>query len=687
MKTLKYFIILCFAVYNDLMFAKISPLNNQTYLLISGSHGLRITNFGQSFIFSGSFTHFFHIKFPENLSHNISIQKTSISCVTIAAFLNETNFICERYKKLIDLTTKATNDFSLTYQQKFQNLLKQQTMSSWITRKKRSLFNFFGEALGALIGTSTKSELNEVKDKFEILYEKMNLNKERTAIMKKELWGLSKIVQQRSDNVDKAFNEMTKQLSALEDKLVENFRTDNFMKQSIVINRLLSAKLNDVVVSSLIELYNLIAYGHTVEDLEEAMIQMRKGLLPSNLIPPEYLKDILQKVEKEVSPLYTVGILPKNIDFYYILPLTRFSLVDDGVLLKLSIPLQTISTQTEYNVLKAITNPIPCSESFCQWYGRINSTDTFITLSIRDRAWLTDKNNVELLGEVDLSTLSCLSISGHNLCYSLDRSLIQTTTSCTQSLWSWDNSFVRQNCNFELSLKDNYQPIRLSENTWILHKEVVKSYDIICENMGSRVGAKTRALTDWAEEVTVDSNCYLNTEKFKLFGPLRERDNRLDTVPTKVPDFIFDKRYETPDLKHNDIDLKSITNEHKPQQYNRLDTKRVTNYLTLDSKAITTVVDNIYSFANEIDHEINDVSVDRQNTKYFISWQTTLNSITKICLFFSTTFIIITLIRMGYGFYGIAPIILTEVDLVDGRLWRNRDTVDFWQFFSSDPFN
>ena len=131
MKTLKYLTVICFAVYIDLLYAKISPLNNQTSLT-SGSHGLRITNYGQSYIYSGSWTHLFMIKFPDNLYQNISIPMVLIGCHFSPGFFNQSNQVCERYKKMMEPITIATNDFSHTYRRKFQNLLKQQTVNSWI---------------------------------------------------------------------------------------------------------------------------------------------------------------------------------------------------------------------------------------------------------------------------------------------------------------------------------------------------------------------------------------------------------------------------------------------------------------------------------------------------------------------------------------------------------------------------
>lgn len=675
MKSLKYFILLTFIVHFEIFSAKISPLNNQTYLLTSGSHGLRITHFGQAYIYSGSWTHIFHIKFPKILFENYKLPRPEFSCDD-----SHESIVCKSFSQLINNTINVTTGFNEMLHKKFSNVLDQQIPSSWTSRRKRSLFPFFGEALGYFFGTASKTDLNDIKDKFEILSKKLSNSDENTVILKNELIGLSEIVQKRTERVNKVFESIGQQLSEVSDELDEHFRHISILKN----NAKLSLRIDDSIISTIIEMYNLVLYSLTVEDLEEALIQMRRGLLPSNLITPEVLKTILKKVQKSVRPLYTIGITDKNIDFYYILPLIRFSIVENGILLKLSIPLQTIETQTEFNLLKAMSNPIPCNYEFCLWKGRIDSSDIYLTLSLKERAWLTDKDNIDILGEVDLSTLSCITISGINLCYTLDRSLIQTTTICTKSLWIWDNSFIKNHCSFEISLKENYQPIRMSENSWILHKSIINNYDIICEQMGAKSGARSRLLTDWAEQVTVNENCYLRTDNYKLYGPLKERDNRLDTIPAKSPIFIFDNSFEKTKVDYNEIDNSF---GKKSKEFKRLDTNEINDYLALDQKAITTVVDRIYTFADKMDSEMNVFHTERQNTNNFISWQTTINSLTKCGLFFTITVILIIFIRMGNGIYGIAPIIIAEIDRAEATRITARDTVYLWDSLTNDPFN
>jgi hypothetical protein len=350
---------------------------------------------------------------------------------------------------------------------------------------------------------------------------------------------LTKISQENTEKVNKALTEIATHINFLENNFKLVF--ENYYNLSTVFSvyNNMERKLNEALISALISLYNLSLYSHSVEDIEESLIQLRRGILPSNLVTPEDLKSILNKVKMNVSPLYELGISADHLDFYYILPLIKFSLIPNGLMLRLSIPLQTINTNTQFNILKPIASPIPCNELYCQWYGRLSTTETFITLALKDRSWISDRDNINLLGEIDLSTFSCITISGDVLCYTMDPSLKQTVSACTRSLWYWDNSNVKKFCQFELSLKEQYQPIRITEDTWVLHKDIIPNYDIICENFGS----KGRTLVDWAEEVTVDTNCYVKTKNFMLYGPLKYRDSRLDLVKSKPPIFLFDKKY------------------------------------------------------------------------------------------------------------------------------------------------
>ena len=89
----------------------------------------------------------------------------------------------------------------------------------------------------------------------------------------------------------------------------------------------------------------------------------------------------------------------------------------------------------------------------------------------------------------------------------------------------------------------------MSEYSWILHRYVINNHDIICEDMNQKSGAKSRLLTAWVEKVTVDEHCYLRTEKYILYGPLKKRDNLVDYVIVENSIFIFDTSFEKPEIE------------------------------------------------------------------------------------------------------------------------------------------
>jgi archaellum component FlaC len=425
---------------------------------------------------------------------------------------------------------------------KFEGVLKQQTIHSWLSRRKRyaGVLPFVGDALSFLFGTSTSRDINEINEKYSQLSSLVRNNMQQTVTLKKHLLGLTKVYQSNTEKINKAFKEVAEHINYLENGFKVIYKEFHNLSTKFSIYESLEKRMNEAIISSLISLYNLSLYSHSIEDIEESLIQLRRGLLPSNLLQPDDLRSVLSKIKENVAPLYTLGIDENHLDIYYILPLVKFSLLPNGLMLKLSIPLQTIDTQTQFNILKPISSPIPCIQNFCQWYGRLNTTETFITLSIRDRSWLTDNENKKLLGEVDLSSFSCLTISGENLCYTMNPSLKLSVSACSISLWNWDTNQVKKFCHFEISLKEQYQPIRISDDTWILHKEMIPRYDVICDT------SKGSYLMDWAEEVTINTNCYLKYKHYLLYGLLKYRDSRLDLVRSKPLTFIFDEIIPNP---------------------------------------------------------------------------------------------------------------------------------------------
>ena len=382
-----------------------------------------------------------------------------------------------------------------------------------------------------------------------------------------------------------------------------------------------------------------------------------------------------------MAPLYLLGIDEKHLDLYYVLPLIKFSLLPNGLMLRVSIPLQTINTKTLFNLLKAIASPIPCSEKFCQWFGRLNCTDTFMTLSLKDRSWLTGEDNINLYGEIDLSSFSCITISGENLCYTMDPSLIQTISACIISLWNWDTNYVKKFCQFELSLKEQYQPIRITEDTWILHKDVIPSYDVICENIGS----KGRTLVEWAEEVTVDTSCYLKTESRILYGPLKYRDSRLDLVRSKPPIFLFDQKFFNPEEKIEEQVIK--VKREKSEDKKSIDVNKYRDYLQLDQRATTAAMDMLWTTSEDFSERLIQIENIQQHTINSVTWQGLVHSVTKIIMFYIFTSVSITLIRLGQSIIGITPIIVLNAQFTDALISSSKNSITYWETVVHDPIN
>jgi hypothetical protein len=110
MKTLKYFLFLVILVRSGIFTEPlISPLQNQTYLLSAGSHGLKVSRFGQAFVFSGYWSQIIEIQFPSILETNFTLPKISLNCRL--QHFSTVYELCDRYNALLD----ATHNASISY--------------------------------------------------------------------------------------------------------------------------------------------------------------------------------------------------------------------------------------------------------------------------------------------------------------------------------------------------------------------------------------------------------------------------------------------------------------------------------------------------------------------------------------------------------------------------------------------
>lgn len=656
---------------------RISPLLNQTWLYNSGSHGLTLKPHSTTYLFAGLWTQLVEIKFPMHIQDNIKIINGFNNCTVLDEEPDDE--FCGDYVKMIDLMIQILQDYRSMSLAKLEHLIRDTPLHTWLRRSKRSIIPFIGDALSILFGTAVNSDVKEVKRNFDTLNDEIEKGKKNHAFLQKQLLGFSKIFVNTSKNFDTNLGLVVDKIKKLDNFIVDVLNNNSHIYSNYMIFKHSDKKFNEGLINILIGVFKAMRTNDIISEIKSALIELREGKLPISLLPWISLKPILNGVEQEIAPMYSLGIDSQNWDLYYNLPLTKFTLIKEGILLKLNIPLKVDQTSVKFELFQPVTQAIPCNTSFCKWHDRIQNNDTYITLDIKNRLWVTDKYYKEIKGEINAHSLDCISIANERLCISYDKSLMSPTSACTLNLWEWVSDKIIEFCKFEISLSESYTPVQLSQNLFLVHKMAIPRYDYVCLGGNS----KSKEVIDWAEEITIDTGCYVKTHDNIIVGPLKFRDSRLDTIQTQYPDFIFDKKLEINSGKMNQKAKKPIKIHKKSNTELRYKSTDFENQVQLNSRAITAAVDSLWESVEYESAKVNYV-IERQ------SYSTTTSKINAgiDCISSTMVFIAIAAITMnflssGYRFMFITPLLIRPVQMV--RIEGPETSANIFQTYKEEP--
>ena len=666
----------------------ISPLFNHTFLSCAGSHGLRLTRFGNAYVFDGFWSQLIEIQVPQTI--NMLTKRATIdpeATCRVKAAKNDFAFgMCDNWAKSSNSIANATLNYQIFLNHKLNQVFKTEPTNddqfpSRNQRKQKmdrrrgrryigSVIPLVGDALKVLFGTSTSSDFDRLQNKFIEMEDTMEDYGKDTVILKEELLGLSKIMDENGAKIKRAMVDMGKQVNDMEIRFTEEIidLEKDLQDAMSVVN-----DFNEAMNYGLLALYNLTLTAQAVDDVEEYFVQLRQAKLPVSLLPWNELQPILEEIDKAVKPFFKIGIPEEDWKLYYILPLTRFALLPDGIILRLTVPLASIDSDPEHKIIAPITSPIPCTESVCSWFGRIEASDAYVTLLMKDRGWLTGKDEEHLKGEVDLSTFTCITEGDKKTCFTFDPSFVRVPSLCTQGLWTWQRDRIIQSCQFELSLRESYKPIKVSDDTWLVHKENVPHFNMICP--GHKAVDKT--LTEWAEAVVVENGCYFQAGSFKIYGPLRFRDSRLDTIRASTPEFLFGTNQIIPSAEP------FIAGERPVKQRKAVfNLTQVENSLQLDQRAVTSVTNRLWLESDQLRSKIKKMERHQQMKTHKLSLLTIMHLVSKIMVTASIFGLVLVNVRFNRWFFGISPLI-TYVRRTDAQ--ATEDSVTVWDTINLDP--
>lgn len=665
----------------------ISPLLNHSYVAVAGVHGLRLKKFGVAQIWAGSWEQLIHLQISPVISLNLAWNPKFYTCSEVQD--TDANILCNQFNSMTNTMFKTASEYRQKYIDKLEDILRAEPGREnfdWIPkddipkpvfgpqnekrhrrkgkgrrvkRSQQSLIPLIGDALQILFGVSTMRNVDSLEDKFSRMEQSIMSSKNETSLIKEDLLGLSRIVDRRAQNVSAALRLLGQHVTAIEensDRLLHAWSNETNLQRSF---RALQTTIDDSYLGSISSIYNLTLLANEIETFQANLNLMRSGFLPPTLINYGDLKKILDRINTEVKPLFDLGIDEKDANLYYLLPLLRFTMVNDGILIRLSIPLKRHGSVSTHLILNPITSVIPCSSSACQWATQVPINETYLQLVTNGRSYLTNMEADEFRGEVELSQLTCISLATSSLCFTFELAQMRTPTLCSQAIFEWNKEDILRHCRFQLSLNRNYEVLKLGEDLLAVHRSAIPKYTIIC--YGKRQGSNEFHIKSWAELVILRQNCVFTANiegkgKIVVPGPLSIHDSRLDSNANQgSPSFLFENAILTTHLNQipeDVIDKMAETKQPLPQIN--------LSSLELDPRFQAAITAELYHTTRMLKHKFNHVEKREIHRSYRLTFLGVSNAISKALNGVAIVYFSIILLR--YGFFGnlVGPIFICE---------------------------
>jgi hypothetical protein len=498
--------------------------NNQTFKINTAAHGLNFVSVGRSFIVNDYWIQFIKIDSPFFAKPNLNTLDFKEIC---ESYVNKSfnaksiqfDTFCVNSNNLLEESLKEMNNI---LQNKYNEFIKKNN------RKKRFIvaaLAITGLAAVGLTGFYLGKNSNDVEIKIKHLEEEMSKNNLKFNYLTEAMLGLNKINNDRFNNVEnkiKFLAETThKQFKIFEDRvaiLLHNMKNLISVHMTPLLMHLYAqnqfSKIQDVVALHLDE------YRY----FDQIFIQLRKGIIPRDLISYKQLKEITKHIEDNLKGDFEIAFSDEDFVLFYNFPLIAHTLKEieqNGtksyeLIMKLKIPLKRKGKQNQFSIYQPNSHAFPCLTDSC--FMKSNSTENkLISFELPSSSWLINQVTGAIHHEADLDHFNCINTFEEKICLTFEPNLLRTPTSCSYSIHLWNQTGIVEYCSFKQRGVNDYRVIPISTHQYMFHKHIVNEFIETCKDRGTN----TIKPTEWCTIYSIEKDCeiMIPATKQHLFGP------------------------------------------------------------------------------------------------------------------------------------------------------------------------
>ena len=448
-----------------------------------------------------------------------------------------------------------------------------------------------------------------------------------------------------SEEVSEAFIAYDKKLNMLKNfTMMQSQQTNEalknvtqFLDDKTIITAIMST-FNDYRLSqSNILQNNLIILLDGLNQYERIFESLQNGKLSHLLMPWTRLSNLLKYIQDQYPRQFQLAINEANKDLYYSLPLVSYSIdpITNDIYISLRIPLTREKAPRVYSIYKPESSPFSCQNENC---FNTNGDPKTIYFKLTDKLWLTHPMTGELMEEITADSITCSYEQHREVCFTFNRNAMTPPTECSKAVHEFNTSKILRSCTLKPRPSSEYKPIYIGLDKYIIHKNVVPDYNILCHGRNPvRVQVK-----EWAEIIQLEKNCdvFLISINKMLYGPYA------DILKSKETEVIIPFHAEilnTIDAASNrsqlEFDDLGIERPELPgYQPFRPEEHPIT--LDWDTNTISRFSKYVHSMTRNVSSALKDVEAVIQRKTSSFSFKGMINTLTSITSLLMTTILV-----------------------------------------------
>ena len=503
--------------------------NDIKYLVKSAAHGVQFNRIGTLYAFSDEFIHFIKMEFPFK-NYRLPAVYNMDTCynfverlpplngtIDLRNILNRTCFSFEEsIQEFIDSANSITN-----------NALEE-FKTRQLTRTKRQFdpFTLGAVAVAGAVGWGIwiTSEVVNSKHDRRLLYQKISELEREVDKIERNFITVGESLLGFSEEISSTIEQYDQKI-----ELLRNFSIQRTveMDQAITnISEFLDAKSFVVAIMSTFGDYRLSEINGLqnqmmilldgIQTYENIFATLRTGRLSHALINWEKLKRILYKIDDALQRKFVFAISEQEHHLYYSLPLISFDIKrsTQDIYISLRIPLVRRGRPRRYTIIKPQFLPFSCIDTNCFKQG---DGDRITSFDPSNKLWLTNEETGELMNEIDPDAINCEYVNHKQICFTFQTNQMTEPSECNKGIYSWNQEHMIKHCKFIPRHVNEYQPIDLGGDRYVIHKNVKPHYDLHCDEKLS----VRKEVQNWTELIELERGCNIGLPDFGriLYGP------------------------------------------------------------------------------------------------------------------------------------------------------------------------